>query len=459
MAYKLIVENYGKIEKAELEISPLTLFVGDNNSGKSYLLSLIWTLFSGQGENIICKGMKGLLEQKFSKLYSDLKNLLINQNLENEEFVVVNEEIIISIINELLLMNKDELVKSIFNYEGMSIGRIEVKNKSNRHYVIKKEKEDEEAIQISVYIDDVRRIGFQFLKWMYSNEMEEPVTRLVELIVDRFLRNDFPRNATYYLPATRTGFMLAKNTINQVGRKKAFDNIVELDDETKNIEVSPFPKPIIHFLDSMDNLNLEVNDKNYKSHIELLDWINHNMTNGDVKCIDNNSGNIQYVPDGMKNGIPLRATSGVVTELAPLILLLKYARFLQEICYEEPEMCLHSQLQYQMAKLIIRMVNSGINIVASTHSDIILQHINNMSQLYKVVDDKERLESLGLKNEDLINVDKISVYQFHEENGKTNIDRIYPENNVFKIPTFSNALKSILDQTLEVSDIVYGEEE
>ena len=61
MAYKLIVENYGKIEKAELEISPLTLFVGDNNSGKSYLLSLIWTLFSGQGENIICKGMKGLL--------------------------------------------------------------------------------------------------------------------------------------------------------------------------------------------------------------------------------------------------------------------------------------------------------------------------------------------------------------------------------------------------------------
>lgn len=125
MAYKLIVENYGKIEKAELEISPLTLFVGDNNSGKSYLLSLIWTLFSGQGESSICKGMKGLLEQKFSKLYSDLKNLLINQNLENEEFVVVNEEIIISIINELLLMNKDELVKSIFNYEGMSIGRIE----------------------------------------------------------------------------------------------------------------------------------------------------------------------------------------------------------------------------------------------------------------------------------------------------------------------------------------------
>ena len=47
MSYKLIVENYGKIEKAELEVAPLTLFVGDNNSGKSYLLSLLWALFSG----------------------------------------------------------------------------------------------------------------------------------------------------------------------------------------------------------------------------------------------------------------------------------------------------------------------------------------------------------------------------------------------------------------------------
>lgn len=459
MAYKLIVENYGKIEKAELEVSPLTLFVGDNNSGKSYLLSLIWTLFSGQGESIICKGTQELLEQKFPEFYSDLKNLLANQNRGNEEFVEVNEQEINSIVNELLQMNKDALVKSIFNYEGMFIGRIEVKNKSNRHYIIKKEKEDEEAIQISVYIDDMRRIGFQFLKRMYSNEMEEPATRLVEIIVDRFLRNGFPRNATYYLPAARTGFMLAKNTINQVGRKKAFDNIVELDDETKDIEISPFPKPIIHFLDSMDNLNLEVNNKNYKSHKELLDWINHNMTNGDVKCIDNNSGNIQYIPDGMTNGIPLRVTSGVVTELAPLILLLKYSRFLQEICYEEPEMCLHPQLQYQMAKLIIRMVNSGINIVASTHSDIIIQHINNMSQLYKISNEKEALERLDLEKEDLINVDEIAVYQFHERNGKTNIDRIYPENNIFKIPTFSNALKSILDQTLEVSDIVYGEEE
>lgn len=42
MGWKLKVSGYGKIGNAEIEVAPLTLFVGDNNSGKSYLMSLLW---------------------------------------------------------------------------------------------------------------------------------------------------------------------------------------------------------------------------------------------------------------------------------------------------------------------------------------------------------------------------------------------------------------------------------
>ena len=42
--WKLSVEGFGKIKKAEIELAPMTLFVGDNNSGKSYLLSLAWAM-------------------------------------------------------------------------------------------------------------------------------------------------------------------------------------------------------------------------------------------------------------------------------------------------------------------------------------------------------------------------------------------------------------------------------
>lgn len=42
MGWILKVSGYGKIESAEVEMAPLTLFVGDNNSGKSYLMFLLW---------------------------------------------------------------------------------------------------------------------------------------------------------------------------------------------------------------------------------------------------------------------------------------------------------------------------------------------------------------------------------------------------------------------------------
>ena len=40
------VKNFGKIEEAHVEIAPLTLFVGDNNSGKSYIMTLIYGLLN-----------------------------------------------------------------------------------------------------------------------------------------------------------------------------------------------------------------------------------------------------------------------------------------------------------------------------------------------------------------------------------------------------------------------------
>ncbi len=45
-SWALKVERFGKIKRAEIEIAPLMLFVGENNSGKSYMMSLLWGLLS-----------------------------------------------------------------------------------------------------------------------------------------------------------------------------------------------------------------------------------------------------------------------------------------------------------------------------------------------------------------------------------------------------------------------------
>lgn len=50
--WSLTVEGFGRIERAEVTVKPLTVLVGPNNSGKSYLGTLIWGIEHG-GLNVL----------------------------------------------------------------------------------------------------------------------------------------------------------------------------------------------------------------------------------------------------------------------------------------------------------------------------------------------------------------------------------------------------------------------
>ena len=62
MEYTIHVEQFGKIKKADIRVAPLTLFVGDNNSGKSYLLSLVWAFQTWDMHSLMFRGMENIEE-------------------------------------------------------------------------------------------------------------------------------------------------------------------------------------------------------------------------------------------------------------------------------------------------------------------------------------------------------------------------------------------------------------
>lgn len=448
MAYKLSIERYGKMNNVELEVLPLTLFVGDNNSGKSYLLSLIWAILSGEQNEIITSGLHEILKDNYSALYLQVLNLVKSKdsNIFTEK-IVIDEAELEKIINDLFAQNKDALVKSIFNFEGMSIGKIAISITNKRKITIQRANTNGVRQEIRAYWDSEKsgkRIVYADKSAVYMNAVDA----VFRAIISYILCSSNEHN-TCYLPAARTGFMLAKNTINEFGRKKAFDF---LDVDIEEIEdTSPFPKTIIHFLNCIDNINTSQKREKYAN---LVEWITLNMSKGDVDCLESNSGNVAYTPIGENLNIPLRATSGVVTELTPLILLLKYRKELRSLCYEEPEMCLHPQLQLQMARLLIRMVNAGISIAATTHSDIIIQHINNMCELNKLAENEEALKKLDLSKEDLIDSKSVAVYQLADRGASTEVERILPKNGKFEVSSFMRALEKILYQTMDIADIV-----
>lgn len=443
MKRKLMIGNFGKIKKAEIEISPLTLFVGDNNSGKSYLLSLIWAIYAAGPGSVVFSNLLELLEKDYKQLYEDVKSLILKAAEGYQNEIKLPSKTCVEILNAMLERNKDKFVAEIFNSRQIKIGKLSVTAGQEFEVTIEGRK-TEHGVDVSGK-EDVFGIVFQ------KRSIEDDLGRVVKIVFSEMLLRffqgsvEFHSQNTVYLPAARTGFMLAKSIINKVGRQVAYDVSGFQDRE----EILPFTKPIIHFLDMMEGMSLE----HKTEYGEVVEWMENAMTHGRIQYgKELNGQEIRYLPKGSEESLPLRTTSAVVTELTPLLLLLKYRSYLRAVCYEEPEMCLHPRLQQEMGRLLIRLVNQGLSVIATTHSDIIVQHINNMCRMKEMDSPKNLMERLGLSENDVIDLQKIAIYQFTDMGEYSTVEKVEPMDGEFQVETFSNALMDILEQTSEVQD-------
>ena len=133
-SWKLCVEDYGKIKSAEMECAPLTLIVGDNNCGKSYLMSLLWGIKNIGAIYLFEKRDAEINEEE--RLLKDWISQQINLAFENGQSIVGMEDIsdwCRAVINQRLSQNKDSLLKWIFNSEQVSANKIQI-HLSNRAF-------------------------------------------------------------------------------------------------------------------------------------------------------------------------------------------------------------------------------------------------------------------------------------------------------------------------------------
>ena len=110
-----------------------------------------------------------------------------------------------------------------------------------------------------------------------------------------------------------------------------------------------------------------------------------------------------------------------------------------------------------MARILIQLANLGTNVIATTHSDIILQHVNNMCRLAEIEKPDELMERYGLTKDDCIRFQDVSVYQFTNKGDYSTVKELKANEDGFHIPTFSNALLNILEQTTDIQE--YKEQE
>ena len=243
------------------------------------------------------------------------------------------------------------------------------------------------------------------------------------------------------MPTSRTGFLLTHKELSKKSIREKYG-------KNNNNKITILQNPIMDFIDNLIDLSFhKLNER--KEYNEIFNIFKNNILNGDIK-INKETDSIHYEPTNNKDlQFLMYLSSAVITELAPFFL--KYDTLYNTFFIEEPEISLHLKLQKEIARILINLININKYVIVSTHSDTILEHINNMGKL-KGIKDKEKRNSL-IKNysytkNDFLDVGKVRIYKFDtDESDSTDIIELKgDESTGFYISTFHNYIDKASDE-------------
>lgn len=441
--WSLQVKNFGKISEAEIQLAPFTCFIGDNNSGKSYLMTLLY--------GILRTNFRSLEMCTESNEYEALKSWFDLHYQETNKIPLTSIKTQLNnYLNAVLEANKETIVRYAFNKKihidslMINLGLLKdlyvrFSNNEDLHY----ENENMSMIQLSLYYknDLISRASGRIRAHQKIN-----YAFFFAVLLNRIIGMEY-RNDILFLPTSRTGFLLTFKDILSASIVHRYD---ENDETEKYEQKTTLTQPCVDFLQNLNSLSQNTRNDKYN---EILSFIESDLLDGRIIADTSTpTPEFSYQPNSWNNPpIPMHIASGVITELTPLSLMLQYHETIGALFIEEPEMCLHPELQMNMARVLLRIANQHIPLFITTHSDIIIQHINNMLKYSQLSSAKQKNinEKFGITVDEQLDSKDIAVYQFSvdKQAHRTTVQTLEATPYGFVTPTFNNTLNKIFDMT------------
>lgn len=435
--WRATINGYGRIEAAEVEMAPLVLLVGRNNTGKSYVASLLWALLNFEDTFLGPKESSDLLPEWF-------KEIAVGDFDSNKDRVIVTPTMLDAWIEEILRERLASTVKRVLSYNSASIGGLtfrsdglakscilhRVPNDPTESYTAQwGVEEHESAYELEFSIADGES-GPGITKALF--------TSMLGAMLDGPAKGYGSANPIY-IPAARTGLMLALGPITA----SALENLGIEEPE----EPTRLPLPTIRFLQALTR-GSRSSPADYE---EVAAFLELEVLKGRIVRERTPTPSFSYKTEG-EVSLPLHVTSSMVTELAPFLILLRNAKFDRGLIFEEPEAHLHLSAQRAIARAIARLVNLGVPVVVTTHSDTFLQELNILMQLSNRPDREELMARLGYTDDDLVSPDDVKGYEFVDQGGRTQVRATEVNDFGVVVPSLNEVLASISEELLAVQE-------
>lgn len=434
--------DFGPISEAAVSLSPLTVFVGPSDSGKSYLSILLYVLhnvFHHFPHNLYGTQQRDVSwtlydrswnrSDKFIELVSDWSERLSSEGqraripteLSNYFRTAIQgtEQLNTAVETELRrcfgLQNVVDLIRV---GSEMSHSRFELSancptDESCLHYEFSL---GSDSVQVSGRIPNslpLRDSDKEFLQ-LYAQSSHDPAIPsllLAHRTFEKICSSWFaPISEAYYLPADRAGVMHSHQAIVSTMIQSA---------PIAGIRSHPSVPLLSGVLaDFLSNL-VEMTEKSgyrrrrSRSGQQLASSIESEILKGKIWTdrTEAISPHFSFRPSGWSDTLPLQRTSSMVSELAPVALFLRHMVHPGDLLIiEEPEAHLHPAKQADLMVVLATLVRTGIRLLITTHSDWILEKLANLVSLSKLPD-SERSKVVDYNC--ALQPEEVGVWLFH----------------------------------------------
>lgn len=438
MSTQLTVRDFGPISEADVELRPLTIFLGPTNTGKSYLAKLAYslsrylftadyvslaTLTSSDRESVkpteADKASPGGFRKEpgpptspRSQVHSAAGNAL-PPNAPSGEMDEVLE-----ILSGLMLDDRSVMLPKHCEFGSVLRQTFEVEDtqelgrgnaKHSAQVMVRGSGAMGEELakfraslnsptaaaelflspklgtgQLPVLLHDIRKQIAQDSESdsnLYLPALKQ-LARWCE--INARVRSHRPfgllEQGAQYLPAGRSGAVK--------GHRAIMASLVQLATQgnLRSSDTMPaLPKMLgEYFLNLMDTRNQR------SPYAGIADALERDILGGRILDDQENDlgyPNLFYHPGhwSAQERIPLTTASSMITELAPIVLYLRHVVKENELLIiEEPEAHLHPAMQAELAVYLAKLVNNGLRVLLTTHSEWLLEQFSNLVRLSEI---------------------------------------------------------------------------
>lgn len=446
-ALEIEVVDFGPIVEAKIDLRPLTVFVGPSNTGKSYLAILIYALhrhFAG-GIRFVMGSIR-----RFSPMFARMDAInLSNETIGGLEEIVkarsdIDKNLAVAIPEtvaaairlqfEARMQFLGREVARCFGVDNISPlvrrgkgggARITLRRNisnlidpfENKLTLRARGLESSTAIPEGMSIN-VREIYNQIM-YVFGEEFTEQ-QKYEEILYAVFgeLRDRFSgplRRPAFYLPADRTGVMHAHNVvISALIERAAMTGI------RPGTTQSPTLSGVLaDFLEQLIEIDGPWRRGGRRRRAKIEATIEEDILGGLVE-VDKTGATgyprFTYRPNGWgkDSRLPLMNASSMISELAPVVLYLRHIVGSGDVLIiEEPESHLHPAMQVEFTRQIATLVQSGIRVMVTTHSEWLLEELANIVKRSEIPGKGRRGASSGAPS---LSPEDVGVWLFERRN-------------------------------------------